>query len=96
MGEAFIANKDYSHARAELDAATRKSKDIGMQALLAQANYLMSLALRGSGDTSEAIHHQPEAVRLLEQMHNESKSDALYKRKDLEPIAQAAGRLPSN
>jgi hypothetical protein len=56
----------------------------------------MSLALRGSGQISEANRHQQQAVTLLEEIRNESKSDALYKRKDLEPIALAAARHPSN
>ncbi|MGB8537995.1 MAG: tetratricopeptide repeat protein, partial [Acidobacteriaceae bacterium] len=95
LGEALITAKDYSHARQELDGAIRTSEDLGMRALLPQANYLESLALRGSGDTSGADHHLQEAVKTLEEMHKESKSDAILRREDLRSIAEAGAHLSS-
>ena len=89
LGEALIAGKDYAQARQELDAVVRKSEDLGMKALLPQSHYFFSLALRGSGNQAEASRHLQEAAKLLEEMHKESKSDALMNRADLRPISEA-------
>ena len=92
-GEALIEAKDYSQARQVLEDAIRTSENLGARALLPPAHYLLALALRGSGDTAGADQHLQEAVKGLEEMHKESKSDALLKREDLRPIAEAGARL---
>jgi eukaryotic-like serine/threonine-protein kinase len=95
LGEALNSAKDYSHARQELEGAIGTSENLGMRALLPQANYLLSLALRGSGDKSGADQHLQQAVKLLEDMHTESKSDALLSREDFRAIAEAGAHLSS-
>ena len=59
-----------------------------MKSLLPQAHYWLALALRGSGDKSEAATHLQQASQLLGEMQRESRSDALLKRGDLRPIAE--------
>jgi tetratricopeptide (TPR) repeat protein len=90
LGEALLQSKDYSHAKDELESAVRKSEDSGMKSLLPEAHFLLSQALRKKGNTAEADHHLQQAAQLIEEMHQESKTDALLGRADLKTILQQA------
>jgi eukaryotic-like serine/threonine-protein kinase len=90
LGEALLGTKDYAHAREELESALRKSEDSGMKSLEPRAHYLLSQALRASGNTVEADMQLKQAADLLEQMRQESHADTLLERSDLKPIMEAA------
>jgi eukaryotic-like serine/threonine-protein kinase len=90
LGDALLGTKDYTHAREELESALRKSEDSGMKSLEPRAHYLLSQALRASGNTVEADMHLKQASDLLEQMRQESHADTLLERSDLKPIVEAA------
>ena len=92
LGEALLNTKDYSHAQDELQSAVRKSEDLGMKSLLPEGHYLLSQALRKSGKNSEADNHLKQAAQLIEQMRQESQSDALLERADLKPIVKESGK----
>jgi len=87
LGEALLNTKNYPAAKQELESAARKSQDLGLRALLAKSDYLLGVALRATGNQAEASRRFQEASKLLEEMHQESKSDALLKREDLKQIA---------
>jgi tetratricopeptide (TPR) repeat protein len=89
VGEALLNMKNFPAAKQELESAARKSQDLGLRALLAKSDYLLGVALRATGNQAEASRRFQEASKLLEEMHQESKSDALLKRVDLKPIAEA-------
>jgi serine/threonine protein kinase/tetratricopeptide (TPR) repeat protein len=90
LGEALLASKDYGHARQALESALRKTEDLGMIALQPRAHYLLSQALRNTGNKDDAEMHLKKAAALVEQMRRESNSDALLERVDLKPIVAEA------
>ena len=94
-GVALVESRNYSQGRQEIEAVLRKAQDQGMKSLLPQANYWLAIALRGSGNNAEAASHFQQAAQLLEEMHQESRSDALLKREDLRPIVEEAARKTS-
>jgi len=89
-GEALVKSKDYSAARQELESTLRVTQASGMGSLLAQSHYWLAMALQSSGDKGGAATHFQQASQLAEQMHKESRSDALLKRDDLRPIVEQA------
>ena len=89
FGEALVQSKDYVRARQALESVVRTAQDSGMKSLLPQANYWLSMALRGSGNNAEASTHLQQARQLLQDMHTESRSDGLLQRADLRLIAEA-------
>ncbi len=52
LAEALLGTKDYTHAREELESVLRKSQDSGMKSLEPRAHYLLSQALRASGNAA--------------------------------------------
>ena len=92
LGEALLASNDYAHAQDVLESAVRKSEDLGMKSLLPEAHYLLSQALRKKGNISDADRHLQQAGQYVEQMRQESQSDALLQRADLKPIVKEAGK----
>ena len=92
LGEALLATKDYSQAQEYLQSAVRKSEDLGMKSLLPEGHYLLSQALRKKGNNTEADNHMKQAAQLLEQMRQESQSDALLERADFKSISKEVGK----
>ena len=92
LGEALLNTKDYSQAQEYLQSAVRKSEDLGMKSLLPEGHYLLSQALRKKGNNTEADNHLKQAAQLLEQMRQESQSDALLERADVKPITKETGK----
>lgn len=92
LGEAFLNTGDYAHAQSELQSAVRKSEDLGMKSLQPEAHYLLSRALRKRGQTADADRHLQQAAQLVEQMRQESRTDALLQRADLKPIVAESHR----
>jgi tetratricopeptide (TPR) repeat protein/predicted Ser/Thr protein kinase len=90
LGVALLNSKNYQAARQELKSAARKCESLGLKALLAQADFFLGVTLRALGDRTEATRRFQEASRLAEEMHQESKSDALLQRADLKLILGAA------
>ncbi|HKA37558.1 MAG TPA: tetratricopeptide repeat protein [Thermoanaerobaculia bacterium] len=86
LGEAMIAARRYAAASQELERALARSDKLGLRALQARAHYLLAMCLRSTGAAAEALRHQAEARRLLEDIRKESKSDDVLKRSDLAPI----------
>jgi len=88
LGEALLATGDSSHAQDELAAAVRKSEDLGMKSLLPGGHSLLAQALRKKGAAAEADRHLQQAAQIIEEMRQESKTDALLQRADLKPILE--------
>ncbi|MGH9701976.1 MAG: tetratricopeptide repeat protein, partial [Candidatus Acidiferrales bacterium] len=95
LGEAYLLSKNYPAARQELESAARKSDNLGLKALLARSDYLLGITLRATGSQAEAARRFSDAAKLLEDMHKESKSDALLKRSDLKAIAENPNGPPA-
>jgi tetratricopeptide (TPR) repeat protein len=92
LGDAYLNTKDYSKAESELQTAVRKGEDLGMKSVLPEAHYLLSEALRKQGNNAEADGHQQLAAQMVEQMRQESKSEALKTRADLKGIGEQNGK----
>jgi eukaryotic-like serine/threonine-protein kinase len=92
LGAALLDTRDYSRAQDELQSAVRKSEDLGMKSLLPEGHYLLSQALRKKGNTSEADRQLKQASQILDQMRQESQTDELLQRADLNPIVKEAGK----
>jgi serine/threonine protein kinase/tetratricopeptide (TPR) repeat protein len=84
--EGLINAKTYSQAQEELQRALSKSERLGLRALIAQSNYLLSRTLQLSGNPTEAERHSNEARRLVEDIRKEAGYDNILKRSDLSPI----------
>ncbi len=59
-----------------------------MKSLLPEGHYLLSEALRKKGAIAEADRHLQQAADLVEQMRQESHTDALLQRADLKAILE--------
>ena len=92
MAEAMVRNKDYSHARQELQRSLGRSEKLGLRLETARIHYLMGACLRLSGSATEAAGQYGEALRLLDEMRNESGADQLMNRPDLKAIYDDATR----
>lgn len=91
LGEALVASRNYAQAQAPVGQALRAAQNGGMQSLLPAAEYLMGEAYRGAGQAGMAGIHFKKAAKYLREMRQESKSQSLLRRADLQPIAQAVG-----
>ncbi len=86
LGEALVEAKDYPHASQELERALARSEKLGLLTLQARSHYLLANALRLGGNATEASRHYAGALRILDELKKEAKSDTLLKRADLSAI----------
>ena len=90
MAQALIGNKDYSHARQELQHNLSKSEKMGLRLQNAKIHYWLGSALRSSGTASEATPQYREALRLLDEIRKEPGAEHITERYDLKPIYSEA------
>ena len=93
MAQALIDNKDYSHARQELQRNLSRSEKLGLRLQNAEIHYLLGSALRLSGTASEATPQYREAVRLLDEIGKEPGAEHILERYDLKPIYAEATKF---
>jgi tetratricopeptide (TPR) repeat protein len=86
LAEAMIKNKDYATARQELQRILGKSEKLGLRLESARIHYLLGVAMRLSGNTSEATTQYREAGRLLDEISREQGAEHVSERFDLKPI----------
>lgn len=86
LAEALIKNKDYSHARQELQRTLGRSEKLGLRLENARIHYLLGSALRLSGSASEAAAQYREALRLLDEIRKEPGAEHVIERYDLKPV----------
>jgi tetratricopeptide (TPR) repeat protein len=90
LGEALIAQKNYSAARQELDLALARAEKLGLRVLEAKAQYQIATLLTQSGKASEATSHYREVVRILEAISKEDNSARVLERADLQGMYRAS------
>ncbi len=93
MAQALIDNKDYSHARQELQRNLSRSEKLGLRLQTAKIHYLVASSLRLSGTASEATPQYREAVRLLDEIGKEPGAEHILERYDLKPIYAEATKF---
>jgi len=84
--EALMNLKSDDTARKELETAVSRSSDLGLRALLAQAQYLLGRNLELAGRSAEAAEHYEHARKIVEEIQKEAKAESIAKRSDLSPI----------
>ncbi len=90
MAQALIGNKDYSHARQELQRNLSKSEKMGLRLQNAKIHYWLGSALQASGAASEATPQYREALRLLDEIRKEPGAEHIIERSDLKAIYSEA------
>ena len=92
LGQAEIAQKNYSAARQELDLALARAEKLGLRVLEAKAQYLIASLLVANGKGSEATPHYREVVRILEGVSHEDNSARVLERADLKDIYRQSAK----
>ena len=87
--QAFLSAKDYRAAQADVDRALKVSEKSGFKFLQARLHYLQGQVLRATGKPSEAESQQNQALRILQDIGQESHSDSFLKRADVSAMLSA-------
>lgn len=86
LAQALIRNKDYSHARQELQRGLGRSEKLGLRLETARIHYLLGSAIRLSGDGAAATPQYRQALQLLDDIGKEPGAEHVLERYDLKPI----------
>ncbi len=92
LAQAMIDNKDYSHARLQLDQSLAKSEKLGLRLENARIHYLMGTSLRLSGNAADAAGQYHEAVSLFDEMKKDPGAEHVLERSDLRTVYTEAAR----
>ncbi len=95
LAEALLNARQYSAAKKALETSLNTSEKLGLQVLLARSHYLLgrTLELSGSG-SAEAAPHYAAAKRIVEITRQESGSDSILQRRDLNSISSQSVEKP--
>ncbi|MGA8150553.1 MAG: tetratricopeptide repeat protein [Terriglobales bacterium] len=93
LAEGTINNKDYGHARQELEDALSSSEKLGLRLETARIQYFLGEAIRLGGNPSEATLHYQSASNLLEELKKDPGAEHLLERSDLRTMSAEAVRL---
>jgi len=86
LAEALVKNKDYTHARQELQRSLGRSEKLGLRLESARIHYFLGTALRLSGDGAQATAQYRQALHLLDDIRKEPGAEHVIERYDLKPI----------
>jgi tetratricopeptide (TPR) repeat protein len=89
LAEALLKKGDRDRAQGVLEDALSRSERLGAQALLARSHHLLAATFAQAGNEAESRRHDEQARRILQEIQQESKSEAVVKRADLAPILQS-------
>ncbi len=90
LAEAMIREKDYVHARQELERNVARSEKLGARLLTAKIHYFMGEALRLTGDKIENPAQYRQALNLLNEIKGEQGAEHVVERYDLQAIYKGA------
>jgi serine/threonine protein kinase/tetratricopeptide (TPR) repeat protein len=93
LAEALIKNKDYPHARQQLQRNLGRSEKLGLRLENARIHYLSATVLKLSGDAAAATAQYREALHLLDDIRKEPGAEHVVERYDLKPIYAEATRF---
>jgi tetratricopeptide (TPR) repeat protein len=96
LAEAMIKNKDYAHARQELDQALNTSEKMGTRLQTAIIHFQLGNLLKQTGDASGAAGQYRQAATLLDEIKKEPGAEHILDRADLKVMynesTQGAGQ----
>jgi len=93
LAEAMIKNKDYTHARQELENALNYGEKLGMRLETARIHCLLGDAFRLEGNASEADQQYRLAHSMFEELKKDPGADHLLDRSDLRTMYTEASRV---
>jgi serine/threonine protein kinase/tetratricopeptide (TPR) repeat protein len=93
LGEAMIKNKDYPHARQQLEAILGASEKLGLRVETARIHCLLGEALRLGGNNSDARRQYESALGIFEELKKDPGAEHILERSDLRPGYAEASRL---
>jgi eukaryotic-like serine/threonine-protein kinase len=86
LAEAMIKNKDYAHARPELDQALNTSEKLGTRLRTAIIHFQLGNLLKLTGDASGAAAQYRQTSALLDEIKKEPGAEHVLDRSDLKVI----------
>ena len=90
MAEAMIHEKDYAHARQELDRSSARSEKLGSRLQSAKIHYFTGEVLRLTGNQSESMVQYRQTISILNEIKAEQEAAHVIDRFDLQPIYKDA------
>lgn len=96
IAEGMIRQKDYAHARQELDRDLARSEKLGTRLLSAKIHYLIGETFRLTGNPTEAGLQYRQAITILDGIRAEPGAEHIPERFDLQPMYKAASPSPAN
>jgi len=90
MAQAFIENKEYAHAKQELQRNLSRAEKLGLRLQNAKIHFLLGRALRLGGTSSEATAQYREALRLLDDIRKEPGAEHIIERFDQKSVYEEA------
>ncbi len=97
MADAMIHEKDYAHARQELDRSFARAEKLGSRLQAAKIHYLTGQVLSLTGNQRESVAQYRQAVGILNEIKAEPEAAHVTERFDLQPMyATATARSGSD
>jgi tetratricopeptide (TPR) repeat protein len=93
LSAAMIKNKDYAHARQELETALNSSEKLGTRLETARIHYFMGDADRLTGNASESNREYELARTLFEELRKDPGAEHLVERSDLRTMFASADHV---
>jgi eukaryotic-like serine/threonine-protein kinase len=93
LADAMIKDKDYSHARQELQRSLARSEKLGLRLESVRIHYLLGTTFRLSGSGTEATVQYREAGSQLDEIRKEQGAEHVIERYDIKPIYAETSRL---
>ncbi len=90
MGEALVADKQYTQARQELERALGRSEKLGTRLITARVHYVLGNLARLTGDASEAKNQFLQTKSLVDEVAKEQGAEHLSDRSDIKQMYQDA------
>jgi eukaryotic-like serine/threonine-protein kinase len=90
LAAAMIKNKDYAHARQELETALNSSEKLGVRLETARIHYLLGDADQFSGNAGESSQQYELARNLFEELKKDPGAEHLLERSDLRTMYASA------
>ena len=94
LAEALVNNKDYAHARQELETALNRSEKIGLRLQTARIHYLLGKTLQHlGGDAADADRQYQLAHSMFEELTKDPGAEHILDRSDLHPMYAEVSRI---
>ncbi len=90
LADAMLKDKDYTHARSQLESALGASEKLGLRLESARIHYLFGEALRLSGNTSDSTRQYGLARDSFEELRKDPGAEKLLDRSDLRTMYAAS------